>query len=71
MLLLTQSLLQCCWWHLFDMLVPFAALEVFGDVVPVFFFLSLDFLKLSLEGLKLINDGLQGLSAFSVHIYSP
>lgn len=56
---------------LFDMLVPFAALEVFGDVVPVFFFLSLDFLKLSLEGLKLINDGLQGLSAFSVHIYSP
>lgn len=53
------------------MLVPFAALEVFGDVVPVFFFLSLDFLKLSLEGLKLINDGLQGLSALSVYIYSP
>lgn len=57
--------------YLFDMLVPFAALEVFGDVVPVFFFLSLDFLKLSLEGLKLINDGLQGFSALSVHIYSP
>lgn len=51
------------------MLVPFAALEVFGDVVPVFFFLSLDFLKLSLEGLKLINDGLQGLSACSLFIY--
>lgn len=52
-------------------LVPLAALEVFRDVVPVFFFLGLDFLKLHLEGFKLVNDGLQGLSALSVHIYSP
>ena len=40
-------------------------------VFPVFFFLGLDFLKLHLEGFKLVNDGLQGLSALSVHIYSP